>query len=208
MEAASLLATQTLTFLFTDIEGSTSLLQRLRNAYAEVLADHHGLIRTVLAAHAGKEVDTQGDAFFAVFSSPSACVAAAIEMHGRSSRTCGLPAKESSSAWVFILAKSRRRLSASSVSKFTALLVLRQSRTEVRSFCRTRLPPWSATRCRRRLPQGPRYPPAEGPRPARADLPGRGRRPSVGVPAAKVSRRPEAAEQPSSAGIDLHRPRG
>ena len=80
MEAASLLATQTLTFLFTDIEGSTSLLQRLRNAYAEVLADHHGLIRTVLAAHAGKEVDTQGDAFFAVFSSPSACVAAAIEM--------------------------------------------------------------------------------------------------------------------------------
>src|SRR5271165_621495 len=80
MEAASLLATQTLTFLFTDIEGSTSMLQRLRDDYAKVLADHHELIRMVLAAHAGKEVDTQGDAFFAVFSSPSACLAAAIEI--------------------------------------------------------------------------------------------------------------------------------
>ena len=75
-----LLATQTLTFLFTDIEGSTAMLQRLGDAYAEVLADHHRLIRAGLAAHGGEEVDTQGDAFFAVFSSPSACVAAAIEM--------------------------------------------------------------------------------------------------------------------------------
>ncbi len=75
-----MLAAQTLTFLFTDIEGSTSMLQRLRDAYADVLAVHHRLIRAALAAHAGKEVDTQGDAFFAVFASPSACVAAAIEM--------------------------------------------------------------------------------------------------------------------------------
>ncbi|MGO8960929.1 MAG: adenylate/guanylate cyclase domain-containing protein [Streptosporangiaceae bacterium] len=83
MEAASLLAAQTLTFLFTDIEGSTSMVQRLRDAYADVLADHHRIVRTVLAAHAGKEVDTQGDSFFAAFSSPSACVAAAIEMQRR-----------------------------------------------------------------------------------------------------------------------------
>jgi predicted ATPase/class 3 adenylate cyclase len=74
------LAAQTLTFLFTDIEGSTALLTRLRGLYADVLADHHRLIRASLAAHGGEEVDTQGDAFFAVFSSPSACVAAAIEM--------------------------------------------------------------------------------------------------------------------------------
>jgi len=74
------LATQTLTFLFTDIEGSTALLVRLGDGYAQVLADHHRLIRASLAAHGGEEVDTQGDAFFAVFSSPSACIAAAIEM--------------------------------------------------------------------------------------------------------------------------------
>jgi predicted ATPase/class 3 adenylate cyclase len=74
------LATQTLTFLFTDIEGSTAMLQHLGDAYAQVLADHHRLIRAALAAHGGQEIDTQGDAFFAAFSSPSACVAAAIEM--------------------------------------------------------------------------------------------------------------------------------
>jgi len=74
------LATQTLTFLLTDIEGSTVLLQRLGEAYAQVLADHHQLIRAGLAAHGGEEIDTQGDAFLAVFTSPSACAAAAIEM--------------------------------------------------------------------------------------------------------------------------------
>ncbi len=75
-----LLATQTLTFLFTDIEGSTAMLRRLGETYAQVLTSHHRLIRAALAAHGGKEIDTQGDAFFAVFSSPGVCVAAAIEM--------------------------------------------------------------------------------------------------------------------------------
>ncbi len=72
---------ETRTFLFTDIEGSTALLGRLGEvAYAQVLADHHALIRSALAAHVGTEIDTQGDAFFAVFSSPRACVAAVLEM--------------------------------------------------------------------------------------------------------------------------------
>src|ERR1700730_10192540 len=75
-----LLATQTFTFLFTDIEGSTAMLRRLGDGYAEVLSDHHRLIRAALAAHGGREIDTQGDAFFAVFSSASGCVAAVIEM--------------------------------------------------------------------------------------------------------------------------------
>jgi predicted ATPase/class 3 adenylate cyclase len=71
----------TVTFLFTDIEGSTALLRRLgEGVYAEVLAGHHTLIRSGLAAYGGEEVDTQGDAFFAVFSSPRACVAAAAEI--------------------------------------------------------------------------------------------------------------------------------
>jgi predicted ATPase/class 3 adenylate cyclase len=72
---------ETLTFLFTDIEGSTALLQRIgQDAYARVLDDHHSFIRSALAAHDGREVKTMGDGFFAVFSSPSACVAAVLEM--------------------------------------------------------------------------------------------------------------------------------
>ena len=73
--------TETLTFLFTDIEGSTALLRRLgEDVYADVLAEHHHLIRSCLAAHGGREVSTQGDGFFAVFSSPKACASAVIEM--------------------------------------------------------------------------------------------------------------------------------
>jgi predicted ATPase/class 3 adenylate cyclase len=72
---------ETLTFLFTDIEGSTALLGRVGDDdYAQVLAGHHAVIRSALAAHDGREMDTQGDAFFAVFSSPRACVAAVLEM--------------------------------------------------------------------------------------------------------------------------------
>jgi predicted ATPase/class 3 adenylate cyclase len=72
---------ETFTFLFTDIEGSTALLDRLgEGPYTQLLADHHALIRSGLAAHDGREVDSQGDGFFAVFSSPRACMAAVIEM--------------------------------------------------------------------------------------------------------------------------------
>jgi predicted ATPase/class 3 adenylate cyclase len=72
---------ETLTFLFTDIEGSTALLGRLGDDdYARVLAGHQALIRSALAAHDGREMDTQGDAFFAVFSSPRGCVAAVLQM--------------------------------------------------------------------------------------------------------------------------------
>ena len=72
---------ETLTFLFTDIEGSTALLRRVgEDGYAQVLAGHHALIRSALAAHGGREVDTQGDAFFAVFSSPRGCAAAVLQM--------------------------------------------------------------------------------------------------------------------------------
>ncbi len=70
---------ETLTFLFTDIEGSTALLQSLGDdAYAGLLADHHQLVRDGVAGSGGREVDTQGDAFFTVFTSPSACLHAAL----------------------------------------------------------------------------------------------------------------------------------
>ena len=85
---------ETFTFLFTDMEGSTALLDRLgEGLYAQLLAGHHALIRSGLAAHDGREVDTQGDAFFAVFSSPQACAAAALDMQ-RALQACGWPGGE------------------------------------------------------------------------------------------------------------------
>ena len=74
------MATQTLTFLFADIEGSTAMVQRLGDAWAGVVADYHRLIRAGVTAHCGEEVVTQGDGIFAVFASPRACVDAVIQM--------------------------------------------------------------------------------------------------------------------------------
>jgi class 3 adenylate cyclase/DNA-binding NarL/FixJ family response regulator len=68
----------TSTFLFTDIEGSTRLLKRLGNDYALVLAEHHRLFQALIDEHGGREVDTQGDAFFVVFSRAKDAVAAAL----------------------------------------------------------------------------------------------------------------------------------
>ena len=63
------LPTGTVTFLFTDIEGSTTLLQRLGDRrYADVLAEHQQLLRDALAEGHGQEIDTQGDAFLVAFS--------------------------------------------------------------------------------------------------------------------------------------------
>jgi predicted ATPase len=68
----------TVTFLFTDVEGSTRLLHELgANAYADVLADHRQVIREACAKEGGVEVDTQGDAFFFAFRTAPAAVAAA-----------------------------------------------------------------------------------------------------------------------------------
>jgi class 3 adenylate cyclase/DNA-binding NarL/FixJ family response regulator len=68
----------TVTFLFTDIEGSTRLVARLGERYASVLADHQRLLRDAFAASAGREIDTQGDAFFVVFPRAKSSVAAAL----------------------------------------------------------------------------------------------------------------------------------
>jgi predicted ATPase/class 3 adenylate cyclase len=70
----------TVTFLFTDIEGSTRLLQALgRDRYGEVLREHQRLLREVWQRHAGYEVDTEGDAFFVAFAHATEAVAAAAE---------------------------------------------------------------------------------------------------------------------------------
>src|SRR5215208_6040181 len=68
----------TVTLLFTDIAGSTQLLHRLGDAYAGMLAEHQRLVREALAAHGGREVDTQGDAFFIAFPQAVDAVRAAV----------------------------------------------------------------------------------------------------------------------------------
>ena len=68
------------TFLFSDIEGSTRLVKALRERYAQVLADHRRLVRAAIAGQAGHEIDTQGDAFFVAFASAKQAVLCALEV--------------------------------------------------------------------------------------------------------------------------------
>jgi len=71
----------TVTFLFTDVEGSTKLLRESgAEAYADVLAEHRRVIRETCAAQGGMEVDTQGDAFFFAFPTAPGATAAASAM--------------------------------------------------------------------------------------------------------------------------------
>ncbi|MBD0329285.1 MAG: hypothetical protein ICV64_04195 [Thermoleophilia bacterium] len=72
-------STATVTFLFTDIEGSTRLLHELGDEYGAVLADHQRLLRQAFARHGGREVDTQGDAFFVAFPRARDAVLAAVD---------------------------------------------------------------------------------------------------------------------------------
>ena len=68
------------TFLFTDIEGSTRLVKALREGYREVLAEHRRVVRSAIARQRGYEVDTQGDAFFAAFAGAKQAVLCALEI--------------------------------------------------------------------------------------------------------------------------------
>jgi predicted ATPase/class 3 adenylate cyclase/Tfp pilus assembly protein PilF len=73
------LPTGTVTFLFTDIESSTRLLQAHPDRYAELLEQHSRILRQAIASHGGVEVGTEGDSFFAVFPSAVEAIAAAAE---------------------------------------------------------------------------------------------------------------------------------
>src|SRR5438093_8987952 len=66
------------TFLFTDIEGSTRLLQRLGDRYGAVIGAHGHILRGAIARGHGTEVGTEGDAFFAVFRAPTGALEAAV----------------------------------------------------------------------------------------------------------------------------------
>jgi class 3 adenylate cyclase len=69
----------TVTFVFTDIEGSTRLLQELGDDFGEIAREHRRIVREAFGAHAGTEVDTQGDSFFFSFPRARDAVAAAVD---------------------------------------------------------------------------------------------------------------------------------
>ena len=73
------LPTGTITFLFTDIEGSTELVRALKDRYPALIEQHNALLRRSVAAHHGVEVSTEGDSFFVVFAIPEDAVAAALD---------------------------------------------------------------------------------------------------------------------------------
>jgi class 3 adenylate cyclase len=73
------LPTGTVTFLFTDIEGSTQLLAKLGEGYERLLADYRRLLRTSFESAGGLQVDTQGDAFFIAFARAKSAVSAAAD---------------------------------------------------------------------------------------------------------------------------------
>jgi len=74
----SSLPSGTVTFLFTDIEGSTALLRELGDRYADVLARERSILRDTLTSAGGQEIDTQGDAFFFSFARAREAVAGAV----------------------------------------------------------------------------------------------------------------------------------
>ena len=73
------LPTGTVTFVFTDIEGSTRLLQQMGEAYPDLLATHNKILREAIAAGGGVELQTEGDAFFAAFPTPAGALRAAVQ---------------------------------------------------------------------------------------------------------------------------------
>jgi class 3 adenylate cyclase len=77
---ASELPRGTVTLLFTDVEGSTRLLERLGDRYGEARAEHRRLLRAAFTGRGGVEVDTQGDSFFVAFARARDAVAAAAEI--------------------------------------------------------------------------------------------------------------------------------
>src|SRR5580765_6094027 len=73
------LPTGTVTFLFTDIEGSTRLLEAGPEAYRAALSRHDAIVRATVATHGGVIVQTRGDGFCAAFASPGEATRAALE---------------------------------------------------------------------------------------------------------------------------------
>jgi class 3 adenylate cyclase len=75
----SALPSGTVTFVFSDIEGSTGLLKRLEERYEDVIREHRRIVRETFGARDGVEIDSQGDSFFWAFARARDAVAAAVD---------------------------------------------------------------------------------------------------------------------------------
>ncbi len=177
----------TVTFLFTDIEGSTRLLQELGDRYADALAEHRRVLRRSFVAHRGVEVDTQGDAFFVAFARASDGVTAA-----RSAQD------------MLASGPIRVRMGLHTGEPILTEGLCRPRRAQGRAHRRLQ-PRWpgaafggDSSTHRRRGPR-PWTPPAQGPARARANLPARGGR----VPATQEPQ----PDQPARAADTVPRPR-
>ena len=128
----------TVTFLFTDIEGSTRLLTQMGESYAEVLEQHRQLLRAAFPQWSGHEVDTQGDSFFVAFGRASDAVAAAVQAQraviAHPWPTGGHPA----SVWASTPGSRSWRVMATSDSMFTGRRASPRQDTEGR-YCSPRL---------------------------------------------------------------------
>jgi predicted ATPase/class 3 adenylate cyclase len=82
------LPTGTVTFLFTDIEGSTRLAEELGATFGDLLDQTRDIVREAVAAEGGHEFGTEGDALFLVFASPGGAVRAAVEAQRRLAKEC------------------------------------------------------------------------------------------------------------------------
>ena len=80
MSAVPELPTGTITFLFTDIEGSTRMWEEHRTAMRDALERHDGIVRGAIESGGGYVFSTAGDAFSAAFSDPSAALETAVEV--------------------------------------------------------------------------------------------------------------------------------
>ena len=145
----SALPSGTVTLLFTDIEGSTQLLRQLGERYGDVLAEHQRLLREAFAAHGGREVDTQGDAFFVAFSGALDAVQAALAAQ-RALAAHPWPAGAAvRGGWGCTPGSRPARASATSASPSTARRGSARPGTAARCSSPRPRRPSSATSCRR-----------------------------------------------------------
>ena len=89
----------TVTFLFTDLEGSTALWERQSEAMRLALARHDALVRAAIEEHGGHVVKTMGDAFHAVFRDASDALAAAVDASVASTPSRGARSAPSVFGW-------------------------------------------------------------------------------------------------------------
>jgi hypothetical protein len=109
----------TRTLVFSDIEGSTSLLDRAGNQYRALLSEQRRIVRTAVEHAGGIEHGTEGDSFFLTFDSPTAGLAAAVEAQRAIETMSGPTACACGSAWEFTSGKYRPTATTSSACRFT-----------------------------------------------------------------------------------------